>query len=1195
MRALMRAFDWAVSPVGPPATWPMSLTVTVKTLLTSRYPMVLVWGEHFTQFYNDAYSALIGDKHPAALGRDIRITLAEAWDTLGPMIAAVMASGEANWTPALLLLLERAGYREESYFSVSHAPAEDDDGRTAGMLAVCSEVTQQVLGERRTRLLRGLASGAAGTSSVRGVEQTCQDVIAALSGHSLDVPFALLYLGENVDGPLRLRGATGVDAADAPGELDPGGSDPGPGDKSAVPASPGGPLAAVAGSEDPASPSAGLQSPGLQEVGLVNANAPWRRALTGEVVTVQGWDFGVRGGPWGDPVREALLLPIATGPQGPPGLLVVGLSPNRALDEGYRSFFEVLAAQVSGALSTARALEDERRRADALADLDRAKTDFFSNVSHEFRTPLTLMLGPLDELLDDVQSLPPAARESLAMVRRNGLRLLRLVNRLLDFARIEAGRLQARFAPVDLAAFTADLTSPFREACARAGLCLNVDCAPLPGPAYVDRDAWEKIVVNLLANALKFTWQGGIDLRLTAVDGWAELTVADTGIGIPAEELPRVFERFRRVSGARGRTHEGSGIGLALVRELAALHGGEVTAESTPGAGSTFRVRLPLGCAHLPTAQMAEAPAESPQGAGMADHMAAADLAEVASLIDATAAAVAPAGPVGPVQEHPGMGRSGPDSFGPNVSGPEHVGPEHFWPASQEPARPGAGRGRVLLADDNADMRAYVRRLLAAEYEVEAVGDGHAALEALLARPFDLLLSDVMMPGLDGFGLLQAVRADLRLAGLPVVLLSARAGEGAAVEGLEARADDYLIKPFAARELLARVRTHLELGRARRDAQRAAGREAALTDANRRKEDFLAMLAHELRNPLGPLRNALHVLQLRDDADTVRRVRDLMDRQVQHLTRMVNDLLDWARVARGKVTLSVERLDLAALARDVAEDQRAAFAAARVELRVHAPATPLWVCGDAVRLTQVLANLLDNARKFTPAGGQVDLELTAAAGEAQLTVRDNGIGVEPELLPQLFESFVQADRSLDRAAGGLGMGLALVRGLVELHGGRVEAVSGGLGAGSEFRVILAREPEPAAWDAPFTPSAPTARPLSVLVVEDNRDAAESLRVLLELCGYAVTVAHDGDEGLAVARRLKPDVVLSDIGLPGMNGFEVAEALRRDPGTAGARLIAITGYGRDEDRARSRRAGFDYHLVKPIDPRALESILEQCSA
>jgi PAS domain S-box-containing protein len=363
-----------------------------------------------------------------------------------------------------------------------------------------------------------------------------------------------------------------------------------------------------------------------------------------------------------------------------------------------------------------------------------------------------------------------------------------------------------------------------------------------------------------------------------------------------------------------------------------------------------------------------------------------------------------------------------------------------------------------------------------------------------------------------------------------------------------------------------------------------------LVDAHRRKDEFMAMLAHELRNPLAPVRNALHILRIAaGDPEKVDQVREIMERQVQHLVRLVDDLLDVSRITRGKISLRCKRLDWARLIRTRIEDRRSTLDASGLDLTLDVPETPVWTTADPTRLAQILDNLLDNAMKFTGRPGHLTVRLAAPPEEknAVLTVSDTGIGIEPELLSRLFEPFVQADHSLDRSRGGLGLGLALVKGIAEMHGGTAKAESEGTNRGSTFTVRLPRRREPAALAQKPVLSLPAAvKPRHVLVVEDNRDAADSLRLLLEVSGYEVTVAYSGPMGLEAATRELPDVVICDIGLPGLDGFGVARALRQNPGTRAARLIAVTGYGQPADRERALEAGFDEHLVKPVDPETL---------
>jgi PAS domain S-box-containing protein len=477
-------------------------------------------------------------------------------------------------------------------------------------------------------------------------------------------------------------------------------------------------------------------------------------------------------------------------------VLVSGVNPRRALDPRHLEFFRLVARQIANAMANALAHEESRHRAEALAEIDRAKTAFFSNVSHEFRTPLTLMLGPLQDIIERSTEVTGEDRRRVEVAQRNAMRLLKLVNSLLDFSRIEAGRVQASYEPTDLASFTAELASVFRSAIERAGLRLVVNCDPMPEPVFVDREMWEKIVLNLLSNALKFTFTGEIEIGLHQRDRSVELVVRDTGTGIPADELPHVFERFHRVRNARSRSFEGTGIGLALVQELAALHGGSVRVQSALERGSTFVVTIPLGSSHLPADRiLAPRPDASTAVAGTAYVEEA-----LRWLPDATSA------------------------------------------LSREAARKEA---RIVVADDNSDMLDYVHRLLVDRYDVIAVRDGVEALQAIRAQRPDLVLSDVMMPGLDGFALLAAVRQDPAIRKLPFILLSARAGEDARLEGLRAGADEYLVKPFSANELVARVASTLQLSRLHREG-----------------EEQLAQLNRQLRRRVAEQETLLDVLPI---------------------------------------------------------------------------------------------------------------------------------------------------------------------------------------------------------------------------------------------------------------------------------------------------------------------------------------------
>jgi len=363
--------------------------------------------------------------------------------------------------------------------------------------------------------------------------------------------------------------------------------------------------------------------------------------------------------------------------------------------------------------------------------------------------------------------------------------------------------------------------------------------------------------------------------------------------------------------------------------------------------------------------------------------------------------------------------------------------------------------------------------------------------------------------------------------------------------------------------------------------------------ADRHKNEFLAMLAHELRNPMAPLRNALHLLKMPGtDSEIAREARDVMERQVKHLVRMVDDLLDISRIVCGRIELRRESVKLQEVVERAVELAQPVIDAQGHELIVTRPAQPVWLNADCVRLAQVISNLLTNAAKYTEKAGRIWLTAGCEDGLAVVRVRDNGIGITPELLPRIFELFVQGDRSLERTQGGLGIGLTLVRRIVELHGGSVTASSAGTGQGSEFVVrlpALVEEPVTGEQGEPTSPPREAVRPRRILVVDDSVDGAESTAMLLRLWGHTVRTLHDGLSVLATAREFRPEFILLDIGLPGMSGYDVAMQLRAQRDLGELVLVAITGYGQPEDRHRSREAGFDHHLTKPLDPRTLRAL------
>ncbi len=756
--------------------------------------------------------------------------------------------------------------------------------------------------------------------------------------------------------------------------------------------------------------------------------------------------------------------------------------------------------------------------------------------------------------------------------------------------------------------------------------------------------------------------------------------MSDSGVGISAEQLPHVFDRFHRVRGARARTHEGTGIGLALVQELVRMHGGTIAVESEAGHGTTFTVTMP-----------ATRSLRSGESIGAARSLSPASVSADAYVSEAVSW-VSPA----------------------SVDIPERVS-TNITPA------------RILLADDNADMRGYVSRLLGDRWQVTAVADGAAALAAARERRPDVVVADVMMPELDGFELLAALKSDPSTRDVPVVLLSARAGEEATLKGIEAGADDYLVKPFTARDLMTRVEAQLHRGQARaavaritaaseqqrrlydavlsatpdliyvfgldhrftyanqalltmwgKTADEAIGRtclelgyepwhaemhdreieqvvatkqpirgevpfdgaqgrriydyifvpvfgsegdvvavagttrditdrkqsedalrqnERQLADANRVKDEFLATLSHELRTPLNAILGWAHMLQTAPPRP------ELLDRAMQSIERnakaqaqLIDDLLDVSRVISGKLAIKHDDVNLRAVIGEAVDALRPALTAKALRLRMAIdPGADIVICGDADRLRQVVWNLMSNGVKFTPPGGSIDIDVRRADDSVEISVRDTGVGIEAAFLPHVFDRFRQAESSPSRQHGGLGLGLAIVRHLIEAHGGTVSASSDGPGLGSVFVIRLPLEgarPRPLPAVAPRRTTGPSIAGVRVLVVDDDADAREVTSALIGVCGGQAISAASAAAAIAALTAQPFDAMVADIGMPDQDGYSMMRAIRRLPPDQGGNVpaVAVTAYASLRERDDALRAGFTAHIGKPFDPdRLIETI------
>jgi signal transduction histidine kinase/DNA-binding response OmpR family regulator len=1573
----IRSRDWSKTPLGDPERWPHALKAVTRLMLNSRYAIWIGWGPHLTFLYNDAYARMtLGKKHPWALGRPAREVWAEAWDDLGPRVDEVVQHGRATYDENLLLLLERSGYPEETYHTFSYSPLLDDKGSVAGLLCIVVEDTDRYVAERRLKVLRDVAAEIAIARTEKALIEATEK---SLEANQQDLPFTLVYLVEPDGQRWRMVSSTGFTTD---GHL-------------------AAPLTIEAGQEKTAWPLASVTSDSdtivLDDLSNRFSNLPR--------------------GAWDKAPRCAVMAPLFQhGQKHPAGVMVVGVNPYRPVDETYLGFIKLLAGQIAAGLSDVRAYEQEKKRAEALAEIDRAKTTFFSNVSHEFRTPLTLILSPLEEKLADSSNDGTVAfeRDELELIHRNGLRLLKLVNTLLDFSRIEAGRVQATFEPTDLSSFTADLASSFRAAVERAGLNFEVSCQRLPELIYVDRDMWEKIVLNLISNAFKYTFRGhiAVSVRAKADHKNVELEVRDSGVGIPEHELSRIFERFHRIEGQVSRTQEGTGIGLALVQELVKLHGGSISVESALGKGSTFTVSIPAGSKHLPAERVL------PEAAAASTRLRAQVFVEEAlRWLGDTPQTV--------------------------YSLDTQIETSLLLERDESGKKP-----LVLVADDNADMREYIRRLLSGRFDVRTFGAGRPLLEAARRNVPEAILSDVMMPVMDGFELLRELRADPDLQSIPVILLSARAGEESRIEGLSAGADEYLVKPFSGRELIARLEASVRMTHVRRENEQAlrrahdelqsraaelarfnsvavgreqrmielkkevnglrsrlgekdryslavnenapdglnetyqaqfqpnaplesilrteeldwrpsrapdyetenraltslakslaesprtilqalvdktlevlradsagvsllskngerfywaaiagqwsphlgggtprdfgpcgdvlscnrpllftrwerrypylaeatplaeegllvpfyvrgqavgtiwviahtpqrnfdaedlrllqslgqfasaayqaiehlgaveqsraalnlledatearqaveafnrklvaseqrlladaealaklnecslrlwrcrnltegleemldavvellgaekgsvhlldadgklkiaahrgfsktfldffngmsgesafacarasksgeqiiiedveqdvpyeplrawaraegyrsvissplsAGdgnllgvlsahfpdthrpenedlcrldlyirqasdfivrckteaalrnREQELREADRLKNEFLAVLGHELRNPLAPICNSGELLaRTLDGHPQAKASVAVIQRQAGQLTRMVDDLLDVARITQGIIFLQKKTVDLSNVIAQAVEMVQPLLQEKQHQLSVVSGFQPLCVSGDAARLVQCVSNILTNAAKYTDTGGRIRVELRGESSVALIEVEDNGCGIPEDLLPRIFDLFVQGERSLDRAKGGLGIGLPVVKKLVEMHGGTISARSAGWGKGATFEIRLPRvatpekNPQHSEWVSISRKR--------IFIVDDNVDAAETLASLLEMDGHEVRAVTSAKAALEHIESFRPDIALLDIGLPEINGYELLGRLRQKSALQNVRFIAVTGYGRTEDRERIHRAGFESHLIKPVSISALNKAM-----
>ncbi len=738
MGILIRATDWSKTSLGPVSEWPNSLRTCIRIMLTSRQPIWIGWGHDLIKFYNDPYKTIVGGKHPWALGKPASEVWKDIWKDIEPLLKQVMEKDEGTYVESQLLIMERNGYPEETYYTFSYTPIPGDNGGTAGMICANTDDTERIISERQLKTLTLL--GARLKIAISNAD-IITHTVSTLSENQHDFPFVLFF--------------------------------------------------SIIGNEAVFSDSSLLDSGKLIHPTRFDLDSEnplailFREAVNGKKVGLFS-DVNARLGPmpfgaWQESSDKAILLPLMMAGSGESfGFLVIGSNPYRLLNEKYLSFFALLGDQIVTSFSSINLLEEERKRAEALAEIDRAKTTFFSNISHEFRTPLTLLLGPIEEALNNPET-SANNKEGLAVAYRNAIRMQKLVNTLLEFSRIEAGRLDGKFSRVDIVELTRDLVSTFRSAIERSGMTLEITAGEIDSPVYVDTDMWEKIILNLVSNAFKYSSEGKISVYICEFKDLLRVDVTDTGTGIPEDKIDKIFDRFYRVENIAGRSQEGTGIGLALVKELIKIHQGTISVHSKVGVGSRFRIEIPLGKNHLPPEKILGYTTETSD-----TNYSSAILEEAKGwLIDLN----------------------------------EDQDVENLQGLKESQDNLNTDKPKIVLVDDNFDMRNFLKKILSVYFSVITATDGEEAFEKTLQFRPELVVTDIMMPRMDGFGFLKKLRSYPDIRNIPVIFLSARAGEESKVEGLHAGADDYMTKPFSARELIVRISNLIRINRVRRETE----------------------------------------------------------------------------------------------------------------------------------------------------------------------------------------------------------------------------------------------------------------------------------------------------------------------------------------------------------------------------------------
>eukprot|EP01117_Protostelium_nocturnum_P012009 TRINITY_DN4398_c0_g1_i2.p1 TRINITY_DN4398_c0_g1~~TRINITY_DN4398_c0_g1_i2.p1 ORF type:complete len:1083 (+),score=369.30 TRINITY_DN4398_c0_g1_i2:19-3267(+) len=1028
----------------------------------------------------------------------------------------------------------------ERYFSLCFSPLIDC-GQIFGTLISGSEVTDDVVGRRQTSLLISLSLKSAG--GFQDLESTFASLQEILATDSVDFPFSQIFMAEKVDEKREENQRRTLKIFKREEKFN--GTD----------------LEKVI-TIDIEQDTTKTSFNEISETNLIEEEIK-RCAKEGEVRLFSVSSLKLPKTSEGNGLYDLCAVPIFTSESSKRRLamvLLLGLNPMRSVEDTFLSFIAMIAKEVGNILTGVKVREEERMRTEGLLALERARNQFFSNISHEFRTPLTLILGPLEDLLSKITV--KSDKKQLSMIHSNALRLLKLVNVLLEFSRVETGKSGGSFEKVDVWDVTRELCLIFEPAFERAGIAFSKDL-DVDDPnkeVWIDRTMWETIVVNLLSNALKYTLKGKVSVDLIPAEAGIELHVQDTGGGIAEEEKDKIFERFYRIENAVGRSHEGSGIGLSMVKELTKLHGGDVTVESQLGTGSCFIVKIPYGKHHLDPSKIKDAPNKPRQvnpERRMLEVLPSFAIEDMAASIEKNLNQDSSIGIKGEIE---------------------------------------ANKAKILLVDDSRDMRKHLRNLLDPYYLVTEAINGEEAIQ-ILKQGFnpDLVITDVMMPKIDGFQLLRWIRQS-NFKDIVVILLTARAGDYSRVEGLDLGADDYLVKPFSAEELLARTRSHLSLQNSRNKVREV------LQLANHSKDFFLALLSHEMRTPLAPILLIIDEIMADNEfSPTLKSQLDMIKGNVKLEIQLIDDLLDLTKISKGKMAFNMTPLDGEKLITEVKFSIKQDLEAKKQTLSLEFKSLNSRIFADSMRLTQIVWNLLKNAIKFSGEGSQIKILTRSDESFWYVSVIDQGIGIESAALSTIFQPFEQGGENTHRKFGGLGLGLTICSSMAHLHQGDLTAHSEGVGKGSNFtlKIPLLTTQQMEIFNLENKGKNGTAsldvkdslHENKILLVEDDRTTMTVMkRILTNRLKQNIRTAENVLDAKKMGDEYDFDILISDIGLPDGSGFEVVKYLKAIK-TKPFKSIALSGFGMGEDISKSMENGFDLHLTKPVDIKKLQEAIE----